>query len=75
MESDSLIASTSAIALWILRFYGIKLDHALLVVAIPEMPAEVFWFEPAAMTDYWQQWVRRVAAYWKRRRDSEGSEG
>jgi len=23
-------------------------------VAIPEMPAEVFWFEPAA--DYWQQW-------------------
>lgn len=55
--------------------YGIKLDHALLVVAIPEMPAEVFWFEPAAMTDYWQQWVGRVAAYWKRRRDSEGSEG
>ena len=47
--------------------YGIKLDHALLVVAIPEMPAEVFWFEPVAMTDYWQQWVGRVAKYWKRR--------
>lgn len=45
--------------------YGIKLDHALLVVAIPEMPAEVFWFEPAAMTDYWQQWVGRVAKYRK----------
>ena len=47
--------------------YGVKLDHALLVVAIPEMPAEVFWFEPEAMMDYWQQWEKRVAAYWQRR--------
>lgn len=47
--------------------YGIQLNCALLVVAIPDMPAEVFWFEPAAMTDYWQQWLERVAAYWKRR--------
>ncbi len=46
--------------------YGVKLDHALLVVAIPGMPAEVFWFEPAAMTDYWQQWEQRVAEYWRR---------
>jgi len=27
------------------------------------MPAEVFWFEPVAMTDYWQQWEQRVAEY------------
>lgn len=47
--------------------YGVKLDHALLVVAIPGMPAEVFWFEPVAMTDYWQQWEQRVAEYWRRR--------
>lgn len=46
--------------------YGVKLDHALLVVAIPEMPAEVFWFEPAAMELYWQQWQKRVAEYWHR---------
>ena len=46
--------------------YGIKLDHALLVVAIPGMPGEVFWFEPEAMADYWQQWEQRVAAYWRR---------
>ena len=46
--------------------YGVKLDHALLVVAIPEMPAEVFWFEPPAMKDYWQQWEQRVTQYWKR---------
>lgn len=47
--------------------YGIKLNHALLVVAIPEMPAEVFLFEQLAMEDYWQQWLGRVAEYWKRR--------
>lgn len=47
---------------------GIKLDYALIVVAIPEMPAEVFWFEPGAMTDYWRQWEQRVAQYWQRRR-------
>lgn len=46
--------------------YDIQLDHALLVVAIPEMPAEVFWFEPEAMTNYWHQWEQRVAQYWRR---------
>lgn len=45
---------------------GVKLDYALLVVAIPEMPAEVFWFEPAVMNHYWQQWEHRVAQYWQR---------
>jgi len=47
--------------------YGVKLAHTLLVVAIPQMPAEVFWFEPAAVDLYWQQWEKRVAAYWQRR--------
>jgi genome maintenance exonuclease 1 len=47
--------------------YGVKLNHALLVVAIPEMPAEVFWFENAAIELYWQEWKKRVAAYWQRR--------
>lgn len=46
--------------------YELKIDHALLVVAIPELPAEVFWFEPAAIQDYWQQWEQRVAEYWQR---------
>lgn len=45
--------------------YGIKLDHALLVVAIPDTPAEVFWFEPAQIQHYWQQWIERVEAYRK----------
>ncbi len=47
--------------------YSVKLEQALLVVAIPEMPAEVFWFEPEAMMYYWQQWEKRVAAYWQLR--------
>jgi genome maintenance exonuclease 1 len=45
--------------------YGVKLEHALLVVAIPEMPAEVFWFEPEAIKDYWEEWEKRVAQYWQ----------
>jgi genome maintenance exonuclease 1 len=49
------------------RDYGIALNHALLVVAIPQMPAEVFWFEPALIQDYWHQWEKRVAEYWERK--------
>ncbi len=46
--------------------YDLNLRHALLVVAIPEMPAEIFWFEPDAMTDYWEQWEERVDRFWRR---------
>jgi genome maintenance exonuclease 1 len=35
-------------------------------VAIPERQAEVFWFEPESMQTFWQQWEKRVAAFWKR---------
>jgi genome maintenance exonuclease 1 len=45
--------------------YDIKLEHALIVVAIPDMPAEVFWFKPEVMQTYWQQWEERVAAFWR----------
>jgi len=47
--------------------YDIQLNHALLVVAIPTTEAEVFWFEPAAMQHYWEQWEKRVAEYWQGR--------
>lgn len=46
--------------------YDIRLDSALLVVAIPGIPAEMFWFEPEQMTNYWQEWEQRVVAYWRR---------
>ena len=45
--------------------YGVSLNHALLVVAIPEMPAEVFWFEPDTLIEYWQHWEQRVATFRK----------
>jgi hypothetical protein len=32
------------------------------------LPAEVILFEPAAVQDYWQQWVERVNEYWKKAR-------
>ena len=48
------------------RDCNIKLEHALIVVAIPERQAEVFWFEPESMQTFWQQWEKRVAAFWKR---------
>ncbi len=48
--------------------YGIEIAHALLVVAIPEREAEVFWFEREAMNEYWRQWEVRVAQYWEKRR-------
>ena len=52
------------------RDYGIQINSALLVVAIPDLPAEVFWFEPEAMMDYWQGWEQRVERYWRIVRNS-----
>ncbi|MBE9177917.1 PD-(D/E)XK nuclease family protein [Oculatella sp. LEGE 06141] len=45
---------------------GTTLSHALLAVAIPDQPAEVFWFSSDAMRDYWQQWQERVALFYQR---------
>lgn len=47
--------------------YKIDLKHALIVVAIPEMPAEMFWFEPEAVKLYWQAWEQRLASFWQLR--------
>ncbi|WP_202925136.1 PD-(D/E)XK nuclease family protein [Myxacorys almedinensis] len=48
------------------RLYDLDLQNALLVVALPHQPAEVFWFEQAAIAQYWQQWEARVEQYWRR---------
>lgn len=45
---------------------GLKLNHAVLIVAIPDRPAEVFWFEPEVMVQYWQQWQARVNQFYRR---------
>ncbi len=47
--------------------YGIELNHAGVVVAVPGMQAEVFWFDPDKMMIYWQQWQKRIAEFWQRR--------
>ncbi len=59
------IAAYSSAVNYYYQAYNVKLEHALIVVAIPDTPAEVFWFEPEAMQTYWQQWEERVAAFWK----------
>ncbi len=46
--------------------YDLNLSHALIVIAIPDAPAELFWFEPSAIAEYWQQWEQRVKQYWRR---------
>lgn len=43
---------------------GVAIGCALLVVAIPNMPAEIFWFEQADVNFYWQQWQERVNSYY-----------
>lgn len=48
------------------RDYHLNLRHALLAIAVPDMPAEVFWFDLDAIEPYWQQWEDRVARFWRR---------
>lgn len=48
------------------RDHDVNLEHALLAIAIPDQPAEIFWFDQEAITHYWQQWQERVAIFWRR---------
>ncbi len=55
------------------HYYGehqLKLTHALLSVAIPGEPAEIFWFEPDLLKQYWAQWQERVQQFYERQRRS-----
>jgi hypothetical protein len=47
------------------RDRGVCIDHALLVVALPGLPAEVFWLEPATLSDYGCRWRERVEQFWQ----------
>lgn len=47
--------------------HQIKLQHAALIVAVPQQPAEVFWFETDMMMEYWQQWQQRLAQFYRLR--------
>lgn len=48
--------------------WSLPLKQAILVVAIPHQPAEVFWFDAAAMVHYWQQWQQRLEQYYRQQR-------
>ncbi|MCL6436869.1 MAG: exonuclease [Leptolyngbyaceae cyanobacterium HOT.MB2.61] len=48
------------------RDHDVNLEHAILAIAIPNMPAEVFWFDPETISYYWPQWQERVAIFWRR---------
>jgi len=45
---------------------GIPLSHALLVVAVADQPAEVFWLDSDLLQVYWQQWQTRVQQFYTR---------
>ncbi|MGA7938141.1 MAG: exonuclease [Kovacikia sp.] len=47
--------------------YEVDLRHALIAIAIPHLPAEVFWFDLDSITHFWQEWEERVAIFWRRR--------
>lgn len=46
--------------------HGVDLHHALLAIAIPDHPAELFWFDAAALSAYWAEWEQRVTLFWRR---------
>jgi len=46
---------------------GIHLRSAMLAVALPDQPAEVFWFSPDILREYWQQWQARLEQFKRRR--------
>lgn len=46
--------------------HGLKLHHAMIVVAIPDQTAEVFLFESEALVRYWNQWQERLQQYYSR---------
>lgn len=49
---------------------GMRVRHALLVVAIADQPAELFWFDAETLVQYWQQWQTRVEQFQSRFRRS-----
>ena len=53
---------------YVLADQAVELQQGLVAIAIPNRPAEVFWFEPEEMLFYWQQWEQRLAEYYRYRR-------
>ena len=43
---------------------GIQIEGALIAIALDDRPAQTFWLNNADITDYWQQFRHRLAAYY-----------
>ncbi len=44
---------------------GIQLTEAVLINAVPDREAEVFWFDAGTLQDYWHQWQSRVDQFYR----------
>lgn len=45
--------------------YGSKIDHALVIVALPGGPAEIFWFDREQVLWYWDRWQDRLKLFYE----------
>ncbi len=61
------VAAYWGAANYLYQDYEVNLRHALLAIAIPDQPAEIFWFDLDTIHHFWQQWQERVAIFWRRR--------
>lgn len=43
--------------------HGIRVNHGLVVVGIPGMEAETFFFKPDEIMKYWSEWKTRVSVF------------
>lgn len=53
------------------REHGVNVRHAALAIAIPDQPAELFWFDPEQMVEHWNKWQLRVDEYYRWRKPFE----
>ncbi|RUT07829.1 hypothetical protein DSM106972_020890 [Dulcicalothrix desertica PCC 7102] len=60
-----LVAYAGAInRCWNDSLFGSKINHALIVVALPGKEAEVFEFDRAKLIKYWKKWNQRLQSFY-----------
>lgn len=46
------------------RMYGAKINHGVIIVALPDAPAQVFQYPLGGY--HWQSWLNRLTKYWQK---------
>jgi len=59
------LAAYAVAANEIYRDRGLEIYHALVAIALPEQPAEIFWFDTDALGTHWDAWERRLNQFWE----------